>query len=267
MKDSPLVSVVVPTFNSERFLEDCLRSVNGQTFGDIEVIVVDNYSTDKTREIAERFGVSVVLFRGIRSRARNVGVGLAEGEFVLSVDSDMELTPNVVSECVAKAENGFDAIIIPELSVGEGFWTGCKALEKVCYVGDDSIEAARFFKRSVFETVTGYDERLVFGEDWDLNQRIRKAGFRIGRISVFIRHIEGRMSLRKTLPKKYLYGKTLKYYQQKHPFETKQQLVLIRPAFVKNWRKLAEDPIHALGMFLMKTCEFAFGWLGSKCEE
>ena len=48
----PLVSVVVPTFNSERFLEECLRSIREQTYSNVEVIAVDNYSTDKTREIA-----------------------------------------------------------------------------------------------------------------------------------------------------------------------------------------------------------------------
>ena len=104
----PLVSVVVPTFNSERFLEECLMSVRAQTYPNVEVIVVDNYSTDRTREIAEKYGARVILCRAIRSEARNVGAGLAKGEFILSVDSDMELTPNVVSECVAKAESGFD---------------------------------------------------------------------------------------------------------------------------------------------------------------
>lgn len=258
----PLVSVVVPTFNSERFLEECLKSVKGQTCGNVEVIVVDNYSTDRTREIAEKCEARVVLCRGIRSRARNVGASLAKGEFILSIDSDMELTPNVVGECVAQMESGFDAVIIPEISVGEGFWAKCKALEKICYIGDDLIEAARFFKKVVFESVGGYDSQLEAGEDWDLNQRIRKAGYRIGRINAFIRHYEGRLSLRETMSKKYHYGKTLKRYQVKHPKEAKQQLRLIRAAFMKNWRELAKDPIHALGMLFMKAYEFGAGGLG-----
>jgi arabinofuranan 3-O-arabinosyltransferase len=103
----------------------------------MEVIVVDNYSTDGTRGIAEKYGAKVVLCRGVRSKARNVGADLAKGVFIFSIDSDMELTPNVVGECVAKAESGFDAVIIPEVSVGEGFWAKCRALEKLCYIGDD----------------------------------------------------------------------------------------------------------------------------------
>lgn len=265
--NKPLVSVVVPTFNSERFLGECLRSVREQTYPCIEVIVVDDHSTDRTREIAEKYGVKVVLCRGIRSKARNVGAGLAKGEFILCVDSDMELTPNVINECVAKVERGFDVVIIPEISVGEGFWTECRALEKLCYIGDDLIEAARFFKKEAFEAVEGYDPQLEAGEDWDINQRIRSNDFKIGRVDAFIKHHEGRLSLVETMLKKHHYGKTLKRYRIKHPKEARQQLRLIRHAFMKNWRELANDPIHALGMFLMKTCEFIAGWVGALAKE
>jgi len=257
MKGKPLVSVVVPTFNSERFLERCLRSVRGQTYPNVEVIVVDNYSRDKTREIAKKYGARIILCRAGRSKARNIGANLARGEFIFSIDSDMELTPNVINECIRKVlVKGFDAVIIPEISVGEGFWAKCRSLEKMCYIGDDLIEAARFFKREVFEEVGGYDNKLVFGEDWDLSQRIRKAGYKIGRIKAFIKHNEGRLSLRRVILKKRYYGRTLKYYRLKHPNEAKWQLALIRPAFIRNWRKLITDPLHTIGMLILKTCEF-----------
>ena len=265
MNGEPLVSVIIPTYNSERFFGRCLKSIKEQSYPNIEVIVVDNYSMDRTREIAESCGVGdrVVLCKAGRSRARNVGASLAKGEFIFSVDSDMELTPNVVSECVAKVEeNDFDAVVIPEFSVGDGFWAKCKALEKQCYVGDDLMEAARFFERSVFEAVGGYDLGLEFGEDWDINQRIGKREFRIGRIGAFIKHNEGKLRLRETIIKKCYYGKTLDRYRLKHPEEAKKQLTLIRLAFVRSWRKLLKDPIHALGMFLMKICEFVVVGLG-----
>lgn len=256
MKDKPLVSVVVPTFNSEGFLEECLRSVRGQTYPCIEVIVVDNYSTDRTREITEKYGVRVVLCRGIRSRARNVGAGLAKGEFIFSVDSDMELTPNVVGECVAKVESGFDAVIIPEVSVGEGFWAKCRALEKLCYIGDDLIEAARFFRKEVFKAVRGYDAALEAGEDWDIHLRVKDASYSIGRVNAFIRHLEGKLSLRDAVLKKYRYGKTLELYVRKHPEKARAQLKILRPAFLRNWKILMKNPMYSLGMLFMKTCEF-----------
>jgi len=267
LMDKPLVSAVVPTFNSEKFFEECLKSVRGQTYPNIEIIVVDNYSRDKTREIAENYGARIFLSDAKRSEARNIGVERAKGKLVLFVDSDMELDFSVVDECVEKIGEGNDGVIIPEISVGSSFWAKCKALEKTCYIGDDSIEASRFFRRTVFETVGGYDSELEAGEDWDLNQRTRKAGYSVGRIDAFIKHHEGRLSLQETMLKKRHYGKTLQRYRMKHPGEARQQLKLIRPAMMRNWRKLAKDPIHALGMFFMKACEFlaaGFGLVVSK---
>jgi len=262
MKGKPLVSVVVPTFNSEGFLEDCLRSVREQTYPCIEVVVVDNYSTDKTREIAENYGARVVLCRAGMSRARNVGADLAKGEYIFSIDSDMELTPDVVGECVAKVESGFGAVIIPEVSVGEGFWARCRALEKACYIGDDLIEAARFFRKSVFESVGGYDAALEAGEDWNMHLRVKVVDCKIGRVNAFIKHLEGKLSLRDAVLKKYRYGKTLERYVRRHPEKAKAQLKILRPAFLKNRKILTEDPLHSLGMLFMKICEFFAGKLG-----
>jgi glycosyltransferase involved in cell wall biosynthesis len=74
VKAEPLVSVVIPTFNSERFLERCLRSVKAQSYSNIETIVVDNYSTDGTREIAQSQGARVIQGYFNKPEARNVGI-------------------------------------------------------------------------------------------------------------------------------------------------------------------------------------------------
>jgi glycosyltransferase involved in cell wall biosynthesis len=262
MTYTPLISAIIPTKNSEETIDLCLKSVKEQTYPNIEVVVVDSYSGDGTKKIAEKFDAKVIEIEVGRSGARNIGAKKARGEFILSLDSDMELTPRVVEECVNKVKEGYDAVIIPEVSVGVGFWAKCKALEKSCYIGDELIEASRFFKRETFEAVKGYDPGLEAGEDWDLNQRIRKVGYRVGRVNALIKHHEGRLSLWKTMKKKHQYGKTLEKYKRKHPNEAKHQLGFIRPSFVKNWRKLAQDPIHTPGMLFMKTCEFGAGWLG-----
>ena len=265
--DKPLVSVVIPTFNSEKFLETCLHSVRKQTYPNIEVIVVDNYSSDKTTEIAQKYG-KILLKGPERSSQRNFGAQSACGDYLFFIDSDMELTPEVVDDCMKAAVcSHANAVVVPEISVGEGFWTKCKALERSCYVGDDTIEAARFFGKDAFFSVGHFDEEITGQEDWDLHVRISKAGFKIGRVNAFIRHNEGRLSLRKTMIKKHNYGKTLKIYRNKHPKEAGVQLRLIRPAFIRNWRKLARDPVHASGMLFMKACELGAAWLGSLAIE
>jgi hypothetical protein len=80
-------------------------------------------------------------------------------------------------------------------------------------VGDDTVEVARFLAREVFFGVGCYDEEITGQEDWDLQARIRKAGFKTGRINSFVGHNEGRLSLRKAVIKKRYYGKTLKLYK------------------------------------------------------
>ena len=258
-----LISVIIPTYNSEEFLENCLKSIISQSYTNIEIIIVDNYSLDKTLEIAAKYG-RVVLHEGPRSEGRNIGAALAQGEYILSLDSDMEVSCHVLRQCLSQAKKGFDAIIIPEISIGEGYWAECRALEKLCYIDDDLIEAARFFRKDAFEAVDGYDPTLVFGEDWDLSQRIRKTGFRVGRVNSIIKHNEGRLSLRQSMIKKSYYWKSFKDYSAKNPEEAKQQMMLIRPAFVRNWRKLANDPLHSLGMIILKVFEFLYGWVGSR---
>ena len=262
MKDKPLVSVIVPTKNSDATIGKCLESISTQTWPNIEIIVVDCFSKDKTRKITEDYGARIFESGVKRSEARNMGAEKARGDLVFFVDSDMELGSSVIDECVKKIREEYDGVVIPEVSVGEGFWAKCKALEKRCYIGDDLIEAARFFRKSVFENMGGYDAELEAGEDWDLNQRLSKAGYRIGRINAFIKHYEGRLSLRATMLKKRYYGKTLERYRKKHPTEARHQLKLIRPAFTRNWRGLVKDPVHALGMLVMKACELGAVGLG-----
>jgi glycosyltransferase involved in cell wall biosynthesis len=260
-REKPLVSVIIPTKDSGITLPICLRSIRSQTYPNIEIIIVDCFSVDGTKRIAEYNAARIIEVDAKRSEARNRGANLAVGEFVFFVDSDMELDGNVVEECVRRIKDGYDAIIIPEFSVGEGFWAKSKALEKLCYVGDDLIEGTRFFRRGVFEAVGGYDPELEAGEDWDLVNRIRKAGYRIARIKSFIMHHEGRLSLMISVRKKQYYAKTADRYIQKYPDLAKKQLTLFRPAYFRNWRKIVADPPHAFGLLIMKICEFGVGWL------
>jgi len=103
--NQPLVSIVVPTRNSAETLPLCLASIRRQTYRNIEVIVVDSYSTDNTVEIAKRFGAKVIQVAGERARAKNVGLRLAKGKYVLFIDSDMVLTPRVVEKCIQVRAN------------------------------------------------------------------------------------------------------------------------------------------------------------------
>jgi len=257
-ENKPLVSVVIPTFNSSFDLEACLNSLRLQTYPKIEIIIVDNCSTDGSVEIAKRYNSRIFKVKALRSAARNFGTAKARGDFILFVDADMELTRETIEESVQKAlNNNADAIMIPEIRVGEGFWANCRALERLTYIGDPLIESARFFRRGVLKKVDGYDKELEAGEDWDLHARVEEAGYKITRINALIRHHEGHLTLRKMFLKRYYYAKTLMKYIKKHPEKAKIQFMPIRLNYLKNWRMLARQPLYGFGMLFMKTLEFA----------
>ena len=74
------VSVIIPTYNSAKTLWICLGSIENQTYDDLEVIVVDNFSKDGTVEIAKSYGAKVIELRGERAKAKNVGLRFSKGE-------------------------------------------------------------------------------------------------------------------------------------------------------------------------------------------
>ena len=175
-----LVSIVITTKNEELNLSNCLKSIVEQTYKSIEIIVVDNNSSDRTKEVAQEFTDKIFDFGPERSAQRNLGmISVAEGEYVVYVDADMLLTPNLVSVCVdAMREHKYSALYIPEIVLGETFFAKIRRFERLFYDGTP-IDATRFFLKSDFVKTGGFDEKLFrngSGEDWDLDKKIRQIG-------------------------------------------------------------------------------------------
>ncbi len=263
----PLVSVIVPTKNSAVTLGACLKSLQDQTYSAVEIIVVDNHSSDGTAKIGRELGAKVFIKGPERSSQRNYGAEKAKGDYLLFIDSDMELAPSVIAECVVsvQADPVIGGVIIPEESFGRGFWAACKQLERSFYVGSDWMEAARFYIKKAFWDEGGWDVQLVSGEDWDLSQRVRKH-HTIGRITAFIYHNEGHISFWKSVRKKYYYAQKFRAYSSKNK-QTDSLAAQTSPLkryrlFFSQPKKLFRHPLLGLGMLVLKTTEFAFGEFG-----
>jgi len=255
--EKPLVSVIIPTYNSSTTLEICLESIRRQVYTNIEIIVVDNFSKDCTVSIAKKFESTVFQISELRSAARNYGAQKAKGAYIIFIDADMQLTSKVIEDCVNKAiHENCDAIMIPEVRVGTGFWAQCRAVERLTYIGDPLIESARFFSRTIFEKVNGFDESLEAGEDWDLHARLESVGCRIKQINSVINHHEGRLTIKKMVFKRYYYGKTLMRYINKHPEKARVQFMPVRLNYIRHWRLLARYPLYSCGMFFMRALEY-----------
>ncbi|HYT10096.1 MAG TPA: glycosyltransferase family A protein [Mycobacteriales bacterium] len=269
---TPLVSVVVPTRNVVRTIRACLESVRAQDHSALELIVVDNHSSDGTFEIARDLADVAVRGGPERSAQRNRGVELARGEWVLWIDSDMVLRPSVTRLAVAAAQRtGAVAVSIPELSIGPGFWTACRALERSCYQDDAGLHNPRFIRREVLGGIGGFDAAMAGPEDTDLRLRLRADRATVALAAdALIEHDEGRLTLRGVLAKRVYYGRSLPAFAAKNPGALREQGAGTLRALLRHRRLLLRRPGLAAGVVLLRSLEAAaYGigyWQGRRAE-
>ena len=262
----PLVSVIVATRNSADTLEICLASIRKQTYDRLEIIVVDNFSTDATREIATKYADSVVLGGPERTSQVNLGFTHSHGGFVYWVGSDFVLESGVVEEAVRAAlEEDAVAVIIPNLSdPRRSFWARVRSLERLTYVGSGQIEAARFFRRDAYEKSGGYNPAMIAYEEHDLHNRISRYG-RIARIRNSSEwHVGEPVSLSEIVIKHWYYGKSIGEYVKGYPSKAAIQLLPIRRSFLKEGRLFARQPSLLAGFIIYQVVRYlsaAFGFL------
>lgn len=106
----PKVSVIIPVYNSEKYISECLDSVLNQTFKDIEIICIDDGSTDKSFDILNRYNIkekriTLLTQKNLgQSVARNKALEIAKGEYIYFLDSDDYIEPNLIEECIKKLD-------------------------------------------------------------------------------------------------------------------------------------------------------------------
>jgi glycosyltransferase involved in cell wall biosynthesis len=256
------ISVIVTTKNEESNIENCLKSIKEQTYPQekMETIVVDNNSTDKTREIALKYTEKVYNFGSERSAQRNFGIKQASGEYILYLDADMILSRGVIQECVDKCENkGPVALYIPERIIGKGFWIRVRDFERSFY-NATCIDAVRFARKDKVLEIGGFDEDLAGPEDWDFDRRIKEVQ-RVDIIDSPIYHNEGDFNINKYLGKKSYYSRYFDKYIQKwgrDDLTIKRQLGFsyrYLGVFTENgkWKKLLRNPVLTMGMYKLKV--------------
>lgn len=249
------VSVIVATKDEAGNIKRLIESLRKQTLP-CEIIVVDNYSTDETLKLARSLGATVFIRGPERSGQRNFGAKKAKCKYFLFLDADMELPPKILARCVEQmAQDNAAAVIIPEDVTPASFFLRIKRLDKRLYWEVPFLEAARFFSRSAFFKVDGYDEALVAGEDWDLSQRVGQIG-KIARIRTPLYHNEP--SILDELKSKWYYARLVQRYAKKHPDEFRAQSGLARLRIFRQKKALLfSDLPAAIGLITLKAVELA----------
>jgi len=260
---NPLVSVIIPTKNSSKTLEACLESIKNQTYKNIELIVVDNNSTDNTKEIAKKYTDKVFNFGPERSAQVNFGVEQANGEYVYKVDSDFVLDSEVVDQCVKKADEGFDAVVVhnsPDIRIS---WIAkIRKFEIDMYKYDISHSVARFVKKEIYQKIGGINEKMIACEDYDFQNKLNRANFKTGFISAEALHLGEPTNLWDHLKKCYFYGKDLVNYRKENIEESKEQLSFFRGVYFKNLKKFIKHPFYSLIFIFYNILKFGSGGAG-----
>ncbi len=261
-KVKDLVSVIISTKNSSKTLVRCLNSIIDQSYRQIEILIIDNNSSDNTKVISKKYNIKVFNHGFERSSQRNFGAKLAKGNYLYFVDSDFILNKKVITECIYKIKD-YDAIVVhnsPDIRIS---WIAkIRKFEVDMYKYDLTYSAARFFKKNVFFDIGGYNEKLIAGEDYDLQNKLNKKEYKTGFIESENLHIGEPRSLLKHMLKYYYYGKDFVNYKEYNNLESKKQLSFIRLPYLKNWKKFIFHPGLGICFLCYHTIKFIFGGLG-----
>lgn len=191
----PFFSIVIPTYNRYDLLPRCLDSVLNQTFLDFEVIVVDNYSEDKTKELLAKYQKKDPRIHfvqehnnGIIAHSRNVGVRKSSGEYVCFLDSDdwyREDKLEIVYNCIIsqKADLIYHPLVVTSKKGSHGLLgktlTWDNKYMELLIEGDKICNSSVVVRKSVIESIgfISEDPEIVAVEDYDCWLRIANAGY------------------------------------------------------------------------------------------
>lgn len=168
MEKLPLVSVIIPAYNAETYLSDAIESVLGQNYQPLEILVVDDGSSDRTAEIAKEYGARIRYVYQTNAgpaAARNAGINLANGEIIGFLDADDLWSKNFLTTLVNILVES------PTIEIAQGVIEDVPLAESVLpenYPAYQFINlGSALYRRTVFDKISGFDETMRYGEDMD----------------------------------------------------------------------------------------------------
>jgi glycosyltransferase involved in cell wall biosynthesis len=213
---NPLVSVIIPTYNSWVTIWKCLQTIKEQIYKNIEIIVVDNNSKDDTKKIAEGFTKNVFNKWPERTAQKNFGIEKSKWKYLLLIDWDMSIDKELINDCVIqiKKDKKWAWICIPVVDIWKSFWVNVIAFERSFYK-NTNIEAARFLKKELVKKVWLYKD-IIFYEEFIVPQEISQLWYNVKLHTNYnIYHNYWDFTFCWNLKKKFYYWKSLDDYKKK----------------------------------------------------
>lgn len=245
-KSQPIISVIVPCYNQARYLADALGSILAQTYPYWECIIVDDGSTDNTKDVAQEWVTKDNRFKYLKkdngglSSARNAGLKVAIGDYIQLLDADDILEKNKISHQIEYLNNSDKKIdvfvsgyryfqdsdgsrellifdrdnLLPEVVINKD---DKKDLVKLFARKNPMVVSAPLYHCSVFQRIGNFDEDLGANEDWDFHFRcaangivFQHSGYSTDAKTLIRLHAQSMMTNRKRMIR------NLWKFQQKH---------------------------------------------------
>lgn len=266
-----LLSVLIPAYNTSKFIKSCLNSIVCQSYGNIEVIIVNDGSTDNTAEILDSYAKKDSRIKIINqknggvSSARNTALKHAHGEFVTFIDADDSVPENAFKTMVELMSDDIDMIVFSHNEIR--LKSKPKHEKPNEFINKDDIDQrfqdfdnviwwpwAKIFRRSIIaENNLEYDTSMTFGEDHIFNL-------------LFAKHIKGRALISDKIVYNYHFirgGLSSKYYPEMHNM---QKYIYFKIADYFGGQDLMPRKYQSFyaGNYLKGCVEYYIAWLPMK---
>ena len=193
-RNSSTISIIVPVYNTFDYLEDCIKSIVKQTYSNLEILIIDDGSTDGSLDLSRKFAkqdsrISVISKKnGGVSSARNLGIKKSSGHYITFVDSDDRISPDLIKLLYGIIKkNDCDIAICGAYNVSENTEViddsiedidskidNETAISRILYQkGIDNAVFAKLYKKCLFDSIL-FNTKISYGEDLDVNYKLFK---------------------------------------------------------------------------------------------
>lgn len=215
-------SIIIPCYNHAQYLSDAIDSAKAQTYEDIEIIVVDDGSTQDLSPVMHKYRQDVDWIHYYRqenqglSSARNNGIANASGEWILPLDSDDKIHRTFVAKAI-QANSDIVSSWLKFFGTYDSTWSPDPQPSPESFLSRNQINCCSMFRKEMWKKLGGYDEGMRDGfEDYEFWIRATKAGYKVVVLqeALFFYRKHGRSMIDMALTKK---DKIVKYMKTKHP--------------------------------------------------
>ncbi|MBZ9625181.1 glycosyltransferase family 2 protein [Clostridium sp. FP2] len=209
-----IVSVIIPFYNQGYFLEECIESVNKQTYKYIEIIIVNDGSDDENSiKVFEKIKIKYpnIKIMSIQnsgvSTARNTGIMSSTGEYILPLDADDKIESTYIEKCVDVLNRNREVHVVYCIGKCFGFKKGIFVLDdfsKLKMLSENLVFCTALYRKKDFDQTCGYNPNMIYGyEDWDFWISMMELGKKFYRINEILFYYRIKEESRNTVTHKF----------------------------------------------------------------